>query len=126
MKALILAAGEGTRLRPLTLTRPKPMLPVNGEPLLAITIARLRNQGVGDIAINLHHHPETIMDYFGDGSRFGVRITYSHEPDLLGTAGAARKLADYLDETFIIVYGDVLTNLSYRALRVFIISGRPR
>ena len=119
MKALILAAGEGTRLRPLTLSRPKPMLPVNGEPLLAITIAGLRNQGVKDIAINLHHHREAIMDYFGDGSRFGVQITYSHEPELLGTAGAARNLADFLDETFFIVYGDVLTNLSYRALARF-------
>ena len=119
MKAIILAAGEGTRLRPLTLTRPKPMLPVNGEPLLAITISRLRNHGVSDIAINLHHHPEAIIDYFGDGSRFGVQIRYSHEPELLGTAGAARKLADFLDETFFIVYGDVLTNLSYRTLARF-------
>ena len=119
MKALILAAGEGTRLRPLTLTRPKPMLPVNGEPLLVITITRLRDHGVSDIAINLHHHRDAIMDYFGDGSRFGVQITYSHEPELLGTAGAARKLADYLDETFFIVYGDVLTNLSYSALARF-------
>jgi len=116
VKALILAAGEGTRLRPLTLTRPKPMLPVAGEPLLAITIRMLRHHGITDIAINLHHHPETITDHFGDGTRFGVHITYSHEPELLGTAGAARKLAHFLDDTFVVVYGDVLTDLNYTTL----------
>ena len=81
MKALILAAGEGSRLRPLTLSRPKPMLPINGEPLLAITLSRLRDHGVSDIAINLHHQPGAIMDYFGDGTHFGVQIRYSHETE---------------------------------------------
>jgi len=119
MQALILAAGEGTRLRPLTLNKPKPMLRVGSKPLLAITIDQLRNHGIVEIAINLHHHPEVITDHFGDGSQLGVQITYSYEPDLLGTAGASRKLAVFLDETFIVVYGDVLTNLDYSKLVKF-------
>ncbi len=115
-KALILAAGEGTRLRPLTLKMPKPMLPIGGEPLLAITVGMLRNYGITDIAINLHYKPGAITDYFGDGRAFGVRITYSYEPELLGSAGAAKKLENFLDETFLVVYGDVLTNLDYGTL----------
>lgn len=111
-KALILAAGEGTRLRPLTLDRPKPMVPIAGRPLLEHTVAWLRRFGVREIAINLHYHPEAIVGYFGDGAAFGVRITYSHEDRLLGTAGAARKLADFLaGGPFLVVYGDVLTDL---------------
>ena len=116
MKALILAAGEGTRLRPLTLTMPKPMLPIVGTPLLAITIAQLRRHGITDIALNLHYKPEAITNYFGDGHDFGVHITYSYEPELLGSAGAAKKLENFLNETFVVVYGDVLTNLDYSAL----------
>lgn len=111
MKALILAAGKGTRLGELTHTMPKPMLPVNGTPLLAHTIGWLRAQGVSEIAINLHHAGEVIEGYIGDGSRLGVAITYSYEPELLGTAGAARKLQPFLNERFALVYGDVYTNL---------------
>ena len=119
MKALILAAGEGTRLRPLTLDRPKPMVPIGDRPLLATTVAALRNYSVTDLAINLHYHPEAITDYFGDGRRFGVHITYSYEPELLGTAGAAKQLESFLDETFYVVYGDLLTNLDYAGLASF-------
>lgn len=116
MKGLILAAGEGTRLRPLTNDRPKPMLPINGKPLLEITIEQLRRYGIKDIAINLHYKPDAITDYLGDGRRFGVQITYSYEPKLLGSAGAAKKLHSFLDETFVIIYGDVLTNIDFEAL----------
>ena len=119
MKALILAAGEGTRLRPLTLDRPKPMLPVAGHPLLAITIAQLRTAGISDVAINLHYHPEAITRYFGDGRALEVAIRYSYEPEVLGTAGAARKLDGYLDETFLVIYGDVLARLDYQRLIEF-------
>jgi len=119
MKVLILAAGEGTRLRPLTNDRPKPMLPVAGQPLLAITISRLREAGITDIAINLHYHPEAITQYFGNGRAFDVSITYSYEPVVLGTAGAARKLDGYLDETFLVIYGDVLARLDYQRLIEF-------
>lgn len=111
MKALILAAGSGTRLRHLTARRPKPILPVHGKPLLQHTIEWLRRFGIHQIAVNLHHHPEAIVDFFGDGSRFGVALEYSYEASLLGTAGAAKHLEYFLDETFVVVYGDVFTNL---------------
>ncbi len=115
--ALILAAGEGTRLRPLTLERPKPMVPIAGRPLLDYTVGWLRDQGILDIAINLHYKPEVIVQHFGDGSALGVRIHYSHEPRILGTAGAARKIKAWVDgRPLIVVYGDVLTDLDLRAL----------
>lgn len=111
MKALILCAGEGTRLRPLTLTRPKPMLPLAGRPLLEHLVAYLRHHGICDIAINLHYLPQVITAHFGDGTRFGVRITYSHEERLLGSAGAARRLESFFsDQPFVVLYGDVLTD----------------
>jgi mannose-1-phosphate guanylyltransferase/phosphomannomutase len=116
MRALILAAGEGTRLRPLTLERPKPMLPVGGRPILEHLIALLRRYGVVEIAINLHYKPEAILDYFGDGSDFGVSLTYSYEERLLGSAGAARRLAWFFDSPFLVLYGDVLTDLDLSAL----------
>lgn len=119
MKALILAAGHGTRLGSLTANVPKPMLPVQGKPLLHHTVRWLRLHGVTEIAINLHHAPQVITSYFGDGSAFGVHITYSFEPLLLGTAGAARKLDGFLDERFVVVYGDVFTNVDLGALEAF-------
>ncbi len=116
VKGLILAAGEGTRLRPLTLDQPKPMLPIGGRPILEYLVRLLRYHGVTEIAINLHYKPESIVRYFGDGSRFGVSITYSHETQLLGSAGAAKQLSWFLTETFVVLYGDVLTDLDVRAL----------
>ncbi|HLI27388.1 MAG TPA: sugar phosphate nucleotidyltransferase [Chloroflexota bacterium] len=115
-RALLLAAGEGTRLRPLTADRPKPMLPVAGKPLLAHLVELLRQHGITELAINLHYCPTVITDYFGDGRQFGVQITYSYEPTLLGTAGAARQLAWFFDRTFLVLYGDVLTDLNLTAL----------
>jgi mannose-1-phosphate guanylyltransferase/phosphomannomutase len=116
MRALILAAGEGTRLRPLTLDRPKPMLPVGGRPLLEHLVCLVRQHGIREVALNLHYKPEAIIDYFGDGARFGVSITYSHEERLLGSAGAARRLDWFLREPFIVLYGDVLTDVNLSAL----------
>lgn len=72
MKAIVLAAGEGTRLRPLTLKRPKPMLPIGGKPLLEHTLELLKRHGITQIAINLHHMPEAVMDHLGNGHDFGV------------------------------------------------------
>src|SRR6202011_3073771 len=100
MKALILAAGEVTGMRPLTLDRPKPMLPVGGRPMLEHLINLLRRHGVTEAAINVHYKPHAIVEYLREGSRFGVPITYSLEQHLLGSAGAARKLDWFLDETF--------------------------
>lgn len=117
VRALVLAAGEGTRLRPLTLDRPKPMVPIDGKPLLDHTIGWLRDQGITEIAINLHYKPEVITAYFADGSRFGVNLHYSREHKLLGTAGAVRKIKDWIDGcTLVVVYGDVLTDLDVRSL----------
>ena len=107
MKALILAAGKGTRLKPLTESRPKPMIPVGGRPLLERIVVQLREAGITDLFINLHSYPESIQNHFGDGQRFGVRITYSYEPTLLGTAGAAKKLESSLkDGPFLVYYAD--------------------
>lgn len=119
MKALILAAGQGTRLKHLTYQRPKPMLPVRHIPLLQHTIEWLRSHGVHDIVINLHHHPEVIVNYFGDGTQLEVALTYSYESQLLGTAGAAKQLEDYLDQTFAVIYGDVYTNLDLTRLGAY-------
>ena len=116
-KAIILAAGKGTRLRPLTNLMPKAMVPVGGRPLLEHTIELLRQHGVREIAINVHAHAEAIAEHFGDGSRLGVRLSYSFEPLLLGTAGAVKKLHDFFkDGTFYVIYGDVLTQMDLSSL----------
>lgn len=116
MKALILAAGKGTRLKDLTRNCPKPMLPVQGKPLLERIVCWLQRHGITQIAMNLHHCPDAITDHFGDGQRLGVEIVYSYEATLLGTAGAAKRLAPFLDEPFVVVYGDVFTNLNLTRL----------
>lgn len=116
MKAMILAAGEGTRLWPLTLNCPKVMLPLRGRPALEYTLRHLRSQGITEVAINLHYMPEAVKGYFGDGQRLGLHITYSLEESPLGTAGALTKLAHYFTETFLLIYGDILTDLRFSPL----------
>jgi mannose-1-phosphate guanylyltransferase/phosphomannomutase len=119
-RALVLAAGEGSRLRPLTLDRPKPMVPIAGQPLLEHTLGWLRHHGVRELAINLHYKPAAIVDHFGDGARFGVHVKYSYEDPILGTAGAARYLEEFLCRgRFLVVYGDVLTDLDLEVLLAF-------
>jgi len=118
-KAVILAAGRGERLRPLTDRLPKPMLPIGGRPLLEHLLALLVAAGVREVAINLHHRPEAIRSYLGDGSRLGLRVLYSQEETPLGTAGALRRLERFLDRTFFVLYGDVLCNLDLRRLAEF-------
>lgn len=116
-KAMILAAGKGTRLWPLTHRIPKALVSVGGRPLLERTVELLREHGVCDIAINLHAHADMVAEHLGDGSRFGVSLTYSFEPHLLGTAGAVKKLEQFFkDGTFYVVYGDVLTRLDLSSL----------
>ena len=119
MKAMILAAGEGTRLRPLTLEMPKTLLPVGGKPLIEYILTWLKSHGVKEVAINLYHLGHKIREYLGDGSRYGVKIIYSEEERLLGTAGGAKRIAclfssDLLppDIPFVVVYGDNLTNFN--------------
>lgn len=109
MKAMLLAAGEGTRLRPITEALPKPMVPVADKPILQHNVEMLARYGIREIAINLHHCPQVVTSHFGDGSRFGVSTTYSYEPELLGTAGAVKKLeALFSQDTFFVIYGDNL------------------
>jgi NDP-sugar pyrophosphorylase family protein/phosphoheptose isomerase len=116
---MILAAGEGTRLRPLTEHCPKPMLPVGGRPLLEYLLKLLRSHGVREVAINLHHHPEAVSGKFGDGSGLGMKIVYSHERELLGTAGALKRMASFLDDTFFVLCGDLLTDADVTSLAEF-------
>ena len=112
MKAVILCAGKGTRLGHLTATCPKVMLPIKGKPLLEHHIAWLSRYGVRDFYVNLHYLPNVITDYFRDGSRFDVRIVYSFEEELRGTAGALKGFRDELSETFLVLYGDVYSELN--------------
>ena len=106
---MVLAAGEGIRLRPMTTDVPKPMVPVRGRPLLEHTVASLARQGVRDLVLNLHHCPETVRSHFGTGEQWGAHIQYSPEPRLLGTAGALTPWRAFFDSTFLVVYGDNLT-----------------
>ncbi|HTS20094.1 MAG TPA: nucleotidyltransferase family protein [Verrucomicrobiae bacterium] len=120
MKAFILAAGLGTRLRSLGLDVPKVMVPIGGRPLLEHHFELFKRQGIREFIVNLHYLPEKITDYFGDGSKFGVSITYSHEPELLGTAGAIKKMDSELrDGTFIVFYGDNLVRVDFGPLLEF-------
>ena len=113
---MLLSAGEGSRLRPLTLDRPKPMLPIGGVPVLERNVRLLAEHGAERIVINLHYHPDAITTHFGDGARFGVEIVYSFEDTLLGTAGGLRRAQRWLGEEFFLVYGDNLATCDLTAL----------
>lgn len=118
MKAMLLAAGLGTRLRPFTNHCPKCLVPIAGKPVLQRNIEWLRSQGVNDLVVNLCFYPELVTDYFGDGSAFGVRIEYSYEPELLGTAGALWRAREFLaSEPFWIIYADNLVNCSLKRMQ---------
>ena len=118
MKAFILSAGKGERLGSLTDTIPKPMLEIVGKPVLEHNILMCKKAGVKDVFINLHHLPDKITDYFGDGSRFGMNIQYNYEPELLGTAGGLLFFLDRLkEEPYCVIYGDNYTLFNLRDLR---------
>ena len=117
MKAMLLAAGLGTRLRPLTYEVAKPMVPVLGRPVMDHILRLMARHGFDDVIANLHYHPEQIEGRFGDGSEWGVSLSYSHEPELLGTAGGVRNARDHFgDETFLIISGDALTDIDLGTL----------
>ena len=115
---MVLAAGLGTRLRPLTLVRAKPALPVAGEPIIRRILRWLVATGVVNVTLNLHHLPETVTAVVGDGSDLGARVRYSWEqPTILGSAGGPRQALDIIGvETFFLINGDTLTDLDLRAL----------
>ncbi len=120
MKMFILGAGLGTRLRTLGLDVPKVMAPIGGKPLLQHHIELFRQQGFTDFIVNLHYLPEKITGHFGDGSKYGVKMTYSHEPELLGTAGGVKKMeAELRGGTFVVLYGDNLVKVDLRPVVQF-------
>ena len=117
MRAMILAAGLGKRMRPLTENTPKPLLKVNGKPLVEHLIERLISGGVTGVVINYHHLGEMIRNFLGDGSRFGIEILYSEEPDLLETGGGIiNSLPKLKDKSFIVVNADVWTDFDFNRL----------
>src|SRR5512135_2912590 len=114
---MVLAAGLGLRMRPLTLLRAKPVLPVLNRPLLLWTLRRLRQAGVHDVVVNLHHLAETVVSAVGDGRDLGLAIRYSREDVILGTGGGPRAVRDFFgDEPLLLVNGDVLFEMDLRAL----------
>ncbi len=112
MRAVVLAGGAGRRLEPYTITFPKPMVPVGDMPILEIVIRQLKNAGFDHVTLAVGHLAELLMSYFGDGSRWGLKIDYSREEKPLGTVGPLA-LIDDLPETFLVMNGDVLTTLKY-------------
>ncbi|HIE65802.1 MAG: nucleotidyltransferase family protein [Nitrospira sp.] len=120
MKAMILAAGLGTRLRPLTNDLPKPLLPIGGQPLIFHHLELLKNHGITDIIINVHYHGDKIIERVGNGDRFGMKITYSQEPEILGTGGGIKKIQSALGAgPFIVMNADILVRLDLGKLVSF-------
>lgn len=112
MKALVLAAGRGERLRPLTDSIPKPMLELGGRPLIHYALKMLRRGGITEVAINLHHLGDQLAGALGDGTELGLKITYAPEPTLLGTAGPLKGLAAFFgEEPFMVINSDTIMNL---------------
>jgi len=118
-KAMILAGGMSTRLYPLTKQVPKPLVPVVGEPITAHVMRWLRSFGYTEVAINVHYLAEAIQATFGDGSRYGVNLSYLHEAKLMGSAGALKPLQAFFTETFVVVGCDDLTDANLGALVAF-------
>ena len=108
LKAIILSAGEGSRMRPLTLTKPKTMLPVAGKPIIQYNIESLRDNGITDILLIVRYKEEIVRNYFGDGSDFGVNISYKTQKDFLGTANAISYGEAFIDDSIIVLNGDII------------------
>ena len=116
MKGMILAAGYGTRLWPLTIDRTKPAIPVMGRPLVGYVAEYLARFGIREVLVNLHHQPDSVRDALGDGSRFGVRLRYIYEPEILGTGGALDNAREFLeDEPFVVINGKIVTDIDLHA-----------
>ncbi len=111
MRAIILAGGKGTRLAPYTVAFPKPLMPLGDVPILEIVVRQLRHFGFERVTMAVGHLSELIEAFFGDGSKFGLRIDYSREDRPLGTAGPLRRIAD-LPDHFLVMNGDLLTDLT--------------
>jgi mannose-1-phosphate guanylyltransferase len=119
VRAMVLAAGLGTRLRPITHAVPKPMVPVLNRPVMEHIVRLLVANGFTEAIANLHWFPETIEGHFGDGSEFGIELSYSREEQLLGTSGGVRNAAGFLGDSFLVISGDALTDIDLRAMAEF-------
>ncbi len=112
MKAMILAAGLGTRLEPLTSYKPKALVPVGNEPIIDRTIRYLKSHGIGEIVVNAHHHHEQIVEHLNGGRPFGIKIDVRVEPEILGTGGGVKNTEDFWDtEPFFVINSDILTDI---------------
>ncbi|MBA3281269.1 MAG: NTP transferase domain-containing protein [Acidimicrobiia bacterium] len=119
MKAVIMAGGEGSRLRPLTSNCPKPMLPLANRPMMEHVVNLLKQHGIDDIVVTVAYLANQIRTYFGDGSEFGVKMAYATEDNPLGTAGSVRNAMDELGERFLVISGDVLTDIDLGKILAF-------
>jgi NDP-sugar pyrophosphorylase family protein len=116
MRAIVLSAGYGTRLWPLTEDRTKPAIPILGKPLVGYVAEYLAGFGVNEIIVNLHHRPESVREALGNGSRFGVKLRYVEEPDILGTSGALDNAREFFEkDTFVVVNGKIITDIDLSA-----------
>jgi NDP-sugar pyrophosphorylase family protein len=116
MRAIVLSAGYGTRLWPLTEDRTKPAIPILGKPLVGYVAEYLAGYGIDEIVVNLHHRPESVRRALGDGSRFGVKLHYVEEPEILGTSGALDNTREFFErETFVAVNGKIITDIDLSA-----------
>ncbi|MCS7227976.1 MAG: NDP-sugar synthase [Endomicrobia bacterium] len=116
MKAFIMAAGLGTRLRPLTYSVPKPLVPIVNTPVIGHLMENLKMNGIKEVVVNLHYRPNLITSFLSDGSRWNLKIIYSYEEKLLGTAGGVKLKQHLFDETFIVTSGDGLSDINFNAL----------
>jgi NDP-sugar pyrophosphorylase family protein len=115
MRAIVLSAGYGTRLWPLTEDRTKPAIPILGKPLVGYVAEYLVGYGIDEIVVNLHHRPESVRRALGDGSRFGVKLHYVEEPVILGTSGALDNTREFFErETFVVVNGKIITDIDLK------------
>lgn len=117
--AFIFAGGLGTRLRPLTYAVPKPLLPIGEKPILEIIINKLKNFGIKKIYISVNYKKELIKSYFGDGKEFGVKIYYVEEKEQLGTAGSIKLVKDIINSTFLVMNGDLYTDINLNEMLKF-------
>ena len=118
MKAILLVGGKGTRLAPYTTILPKPLMPIGDVPILEIVVRQLQRVGFDDITLAVGHMAELVASYFGDGSKFGVKLTYSREDTPLGTAGPIALVPD-LQDTFLVMNGDLLSTIDLAALLAY-------
>src|SRR5487761_169004 len=116
MKAVVMAGGEGSRLRPLTVSRPKPMAPIVGRPVMEHILYLLKSHGITEVVVTVQYMASAIEDYFGDGSSLGMKIAYSREETPLGTAGSVKNAEELLQEPFLVISGDAMTDFNLSAI----------